>query len=105
MNKLILLALAPMALWGCANPDGTYGEVGSLAWFNSAAPAAKKAYYEKQCASYGFKPGTDGMAQCKQREVMAVNDAFDRQHAADAAAIPRQTNCTKIGNSMHCTSF
>lgn len=80
MSKIAILTLAAAVLIGCVpvNPDGTQGQKGSLAWFSTATPEAKKAYYTEICIGYGFKLGTADMARCMQEEVRRVNASFDR---------------------------
>ena len=80
MLKSLSALLAVALIAGCVpvNPDGTQGEKGSLAWFSTATPEAKKAYYAEICTGYGFKAGTPDMARCMQEEVGRVNRDFQR---------------------------
>ena len=76
---------------------------------------------DQQCVSFGFKPGTDGYAQCRLAMAQDRADANERKRVAAAAALGqmsnyynqqaleqrqmRTTNCNVYGNSMNCTSF
>jgi hypothetical protein len=57
---------------GCTNPDGTSGEVGSLAWFDTASPEQVMEHYIQKCEGYGFRRGTEGMANCVAEENRSI---------------------------------
>jgi hypothetical protein len=100
---------------GCAGTQGeTYlGLPGSPAWFATASPQTVAAYYGQRCQGYGFKPGTDAMAQCVQQEALAKrqsNSADWRATVAAQQAAQQQqrmqtTNCRRFGNQINCTTF
>lgn len=64
----------------------------------------RNARFEKDCASYGFKPGTDGMAHCMRaawRDYRnAVADAFDQAGKSFKDAAPRPSVVCTTGAGM-----
>lgn len=65
--KLLIILLATLSVAACAS-DGTFGQEGSPAWKMQKTNAEQKAHWLGVCKGYGFKPGTDAMAQCIQTE-------------------------------------
>lgn len=47
---------------------------GSIGWYETATPEEQRAYYETRCAGYGFKPGTDAMANCVADETRNLRE-------------------------------
>lgn len=107
MKRILIVCLTVLA--GCQN--GGIGMAESPAWFMTATPQEKAAYFGKKCASYGFSPNSNEMAQCIMIESRSSqNNAGTRMAIASqsiAASQPRMvtTNCNRFGNSVHCTSF
>lgn len=74
---------------------------------------------KKQCAAYGFRPGTSDFARCVFMSNTQLSDHRAEQsrrlaafgasmQAADAAAWGRRpvtTNCTRQGVFTNCTSY
>ena len=102
VGRIYVLGL--VVLTGCTGVNGEkyLGMPGSRAWFATAAPETIAAYFAKQCEAYGFKPGTDAMAQCIQNEA-----ASKRQTNAirAAAARPSTTTCSGFGNMVTCNTY
>ena len=79
MKSWLLLACISFALVGCVNADGTQGEVGSLAWFDTASPEQIMEHFTKKCEGYGFKRGSVNMAQCvadENRSIRSIRANF-----------------------------
>ena len=70
MRMQLLVSLLLIA--ACANPDGTHGEVGSLAWFDSASQEQISEYFTQKCEGYGFRRGTNEIAQCIAEENRSI---------------------------------
>jgi len=108
MKKIALIA-GLMALAGCQN--GGIGMAESPAWFATATPEQQMAYFSKRCAAYGFKLGTNEMAQCLMLETRSSrNNASTRAALASQAMANSQprnvtTRCNKFGNSITCNSY
>lgn len=128
--RLILSSVAIVAtvfISGCGGTGVTgeqyVGRQGSQAWFSTASPQTIAAYYEKQCAAYGHKPGSEGMIRCIQESAMVGRQSADARAAsfnqglANASAVyqqnaatnamnrPRITNCNRFGNGVTCTTY
>lgn len=90
-----------------------------------AAAKARQAAFHQKCVSYGFKPGTDFYAQCRQQfdisfaQEQAARRAMILQYMRPAAApiytppamqpIPApsslvNTYCYRVGNTVNCQS-
>lgn len=107
--KNIAFLIGALALAGCQN--GGVGMAESPAWYATASQEQQIAYFSKRCSAYGFKPGTNEMAQCLMTESQTSRSGARLQAArasqAMAASRPRSvtTNCDKIGNSVTCNSY
>lgn len=121
----ILLAVTVLAGCGGTGVMGKsyVGRQGSQAWFQTAAPQTIAAYYEQQCAAYGYKSGTADMAGCIQNSAIAGRQSADQRaasfdaglanasavyqanQAAAAANRPRMTSCNQFGRTINCTTF
>ena|SRR5690554_5368024 len=108
-----MLCVALLVLAGCQN--GGIGRAESPAWFMTATPEQQLAYFSKRCASYGFKPETNEMANCIMAEsrssrgqARATMDVASQNMAMQNIASQRRmvtTNCNRFGNSVNCTSY
>ncbi|WP_144055579.1 hypothetical protein [Octadecabacter antarcticus] len=79
MNSRILVVFISLFLAACANPDGTHGEVGSLAWFDTASQEQIIEHFTRKCEGYGFERGSVDMAQCiadENRSVRSIRADF-----------------------------
>lgn len=116
MKRLALL-LCLFVLPACTGVDGeTYmGRPGSPAWFATAHPATIAAYFRAQCEAYGFKPGTDALAQCIENESQNKRNANATRALAIAqmsqsmqpVPTPRPINCTatRMGSMVNATCY
>jgi len=56
-----------------------------------------------RCQSYGFKPGTDGFANCMMQQESARWAAIaERSHSVPT---PRQTSCITVAGITSCTTY
>jgi len=56
---------------GCVSTE-SFLKPESPEWFSYARPETISAYYANRCATYGFRSGTGGMAECIRREAAAA---------------------------------
>jgi|LauGreSBDMM110SN_4_FD.fasta_scaffold397503_1 hypothetical protein len=112
MSKFaVAVVVSLVALSGCDSSTGAIGRPGSPAWNMSTTSSERSEYYRAQCVGYGFRDGTQEMAQCVQIEasnVQAVGAA--RSSAALSAmstypAAPKTTNCRQMGTTISCTTY
>ena len=68
--------------------------------------------FTQVCQQYGFKSGTNSMAQCIQTEIAKAEEARRRawqaiSDAGEALQGPRTTNtsCSQWGNRIDCTTY
>lgn len=107
--RLVVCAVMIAAISGCTGVDGEHylGRPGSPAWFATASSDTIAAYYGKRCSAYGFRPGTDAMAQCIESEAQGRRNLNVARTAAIAqiganlqAAQPHRYNCTSINTGI-----
>ena len=67
MFRSVLIGCCILSLMGCSE-NGSLGQEGSPAWKWQNSKSEQKAYWVGKCRDYGFKVGTDAMAECVQRE-------------------------------------
>ena len=68
MNNAVKIIILAILLFSCSP------EVGSNAWFRTAANHEKKSFFQFNCEGYGFKKGTKAMLECIQREANAQKE-------------------------------
>jgi len=68
--------------------------------------------FTQVCQQYGFKTGTNAMAQCIQTEIAKAEEARRRawqaiSDAGEALQGPRTTNtsCSQWGNRIDCSTY
>lgn len=81
----------------CAACTGTQGEFlwgrpESSGWFESAAPQTVASHFSQRCAAYGYKPGSDELADCIRQEVESAR----ARNAAVEAAIATRPHVTVV---------
>ena len=82
MRKVYICLLAGM-LGACSsgvNGERVWGMPESPAWFATASPETIRAYYEKFCIAYGYKPDTTDMDNC------IINEAGNRRVSGTSAS-------------------
>ena len=92
--KLPIVLLAALSVAACS-ADGTVGREGSPAWKMQKTRAEQKAHWLGVCKDYGFKPGTDAMAQCIQKESGGGSDSARLKKLENA----RRTECILNGGA------
>lgn len=99
--KQAVAAGAIIALAGCVP-----AETGSLSWYETAPQAERNAYFREICSGFGFKSGTDGMANCIAQE---DHNMEQRRSEFMARAFARTSNttttCHTYGSTTYCNSF
>lgn len=98
----IIPVISLIALASCQNSDGTYGQVGSVAWLESASQSQRMNHFTGLCIGYGFKEGTADMARCIQEEAGRARVSIADYYQSVA---PQQTTCTTMGNVTNCSSY
>ena len=86
-------------------------------------PIARAAWHDDQCREYGYEYGTEGYADCRLALELAWQERLDaalsqppqsqqpvRRSAAGGddrgrRAHPALTNCTRVGQHLHCATF
>lgn len=96
--KLITILLATLSVAACAS-DGTLGQEGSPVWKMQKTNAEQKAHWLGVCEGYGFKPGTDAMAQCIQTESGGRGRGGSDSARLDALENARRTECILGGGA------
>lgn len=107
--KNIAFLIGALALAGCQN--GGVGMAESPAWYATASQEQQMAYFSKRCGAYGFKPGTNEMAQCLMSESQSsrgranVRSAMSSRAIANSAPRTITTNCSQNYNRISCNSY
>ena len=92
--KPSLILIAALVLAACSQ-DGTLGQEGSPAWKWQKTKAEQKAHWLGVCEDYGFKRGTDAMAECIQTE----SSGRSASRRIDALENARRTECIINGGA------
>lgn len=126
MNKLwVPVVLLSSLLGGCAELNQMLEESNRReAQRNQQTRAEINQLLDQRCIGYGFRPGTDAFATCKQTELNNAMKTLERQQAVRqlttcknewgrevpcSSLPPKQrttdTNCTHVGGgNYNCTS-
>ena len=105
LNRILISVVAAAIVSGCS-ADGTLGLEGSPAWKMQKTQAEQRAYWLGVCKDYGFKPNTDAMAQCIQKESSGRKEssrsAFDSASDSTTSRLDhlesgRRTECILSG--------
>ena len=95
--RLLCTLLTTLSVAGCS-ADGTLGREGSPAWKMQKTKAEQKAHWLGVCRDYGFKPDTDAMAQCIQKESRGGGSS-SADARLDALENARRTECILGGGA------
>lgn len=102
----LLIAVVSMLLTGCAEMIAESNRQQQER--DNRARAELNEALNQRCAGYGFKPGTDAFATCKQTE---LNNAVrsverDRADARNREALRQATSCKNSwGREVPCSSL
>lgn len=97
MRKSLAVWAVTLILVGCSGSG--LGIPGTPVWFATTPPAEQATYFRTRCESYGFKAGTDAMAQCIQNEALSSRNRRARRITTT------HCNATPFGGSVNCTTY
>jgi hypothetical protein len=100
--KKSLVWIVLLLLGGCAELDRMLAEADRReAQRNQQTREDINRLLEQRCAGYGFRPGTDAFANCKQTELNNAMKTIERQQA-----LQQLTTCkNEWGREVPCSSL
>lgn len=106
MRTILISTALVLSLAACTqNADGTTsaGVPGSPMWHATTSQENKIAYYQAQCAGYGYAMGTPQMAQCVQIEAVQSRSTASAQ-VQNVSRNMQQQAVMAQNNNISCTS-